>query len=168
MHRSSSDSSVDLAPVTPSAEFLEVTDLDVLLARLENDQRDGGNYDALWMVSEFIGPATPVRAAAAVGGPNSSSALWTPPVKTSILLTGHIEVQRRRITKDGRVKLKLALLGIAVDRCGICMTQFKKAESARLSEGCKHAFHDRCLARWVARSRTCPLCRVVLEIDPGR
>ncbi|KAJ7760779.1 hypothetical protein B0H14DRAFT_2225344, partial [Mycena olivaceomarginata] len=70
-------------------------------------------------------------------------------------LTGGIEVQRRRTTKDGRVKLKLALLGIAVDRCGICMTQFKKAERARLSERCRHAFHDRCLARWVVRSRTC-------------
>ncbi|KAJ7031937.1 hypothetical protein C8F04DRAFT_959564 [Mycena alexandri] len=144
---------------------MEVTDLDVLLARLETDQRDGGNYDALWMVSDFIGPATPVRAVA--GDPNRSAS-WPPPAKTSVLLTGHIEVQRRRITKDGRVKLKLALLGIAVDRCGICMTQFKKAESARLSEGCKHVFHDRCLARWVARSRTCPLCRVALEMDAGR
>ncbi|KAJ7170242.1 hypothetical protein C8R43DRAFT_875845, partial [Mycena crocata] len=80
-------------------------------------------------------------------------------------LTGHIEVQRRRTTKDGRVKLKLALLGTAVDRCGICMTQFKKAERARLSDGCKHAFHDGCLARWVVRSRTCPLCRVPLNLD---
>jgi hypothetical protein len=36
---------VDLAPAAPPAQFLEVTDLDILLARLENDQRDGGNYD---------------------------------------------------------------------------------------------------------------------------
>ncbi|KAJ7461780.1 hypothetical protein B0H11DRAFT_1735878 [Mycena galericulata] len=140
---------------------MEVTDLDVLLARLENDQHDGMNYEALWLVSEFIGPATPVRAA----GPRPATAFRQPAIKTSLLLTGHIEVQRRRTTKDGRVKLKLALLGVAVDRCGICMSQFKKAEHARLSEGCKHAFHDRCLARWVARSRTCPLCRVVLNLE---
>ncbi|KAJ7689451.1 hypothetical protein B0H17DRAFT_847553, partial [Mycena rosella] len=79
-------------------------------------------------------------------------------------LTGSIEVQRRRTTKDGRVKLKLALLGTAVDRCGICMTQFRKAERARLSAACKHAFHERCLARWIVRSCTCPMCRVVLDL----
>ncbi|KAJ6470589.1 hypothetical protein C8R47DRAFT_988750 [Mycena vitilis] len=157
MQRQSSASSVDLAAPEPPAQYLEVTDLDLLLARLENDRHDGGNYDALWMVSEFIGPATPVRA----DGPAS------PVVKTSVLLTGHVEVQRRRTTKDGRVKLKLALLGVAVDRCGICMTQFKKAERARMSEVCKHAFHDHCLARWVARSRTCPLCRVALDLNAG-
>ncbi|KAJ7108644.1 hypothetical protein C8R44DRAFT_636304 [Mycena epipterygia] len=108
------------------------------------------------MLSGFIGN---------VGDPSAPP--WQSAVKTSALSTGHIEVQRRRTTKDGRVKLKLALLGIAVDRCGICMTQFKKAERARLSEGCKHAFHDRCLARWVVRSRTCPLCRIVLDLEAG-
>lgn len=46
MQRASSASSVDLAPVTlPRNEFMEVTDLDILLARLENDQHDGANYD---------------------------------------------------------------------------------------------------------------------------
>ncbi|KAJ7247879.1 hypothetical protein B0H12DRAFT_1020517, partial [Mycena haematopus] len=136
-----------------------VTDLDVLLARLENDHRDGGNYDDLWMVSDFIGPATPTRSDRATSQQSST--------ETSVLLTGAIEVQRRRTTKDGRVKLKLALLGTAVDRCGICMTQFKKAERARLSERCKHPFHERCLARWVVRSRTCPLCRIVLDLEAG-
>ncbi|KAJ7440129.1 hypothetical protein FB451DRAFT_1151098 [Mycena latifolia] len=162
MQRASSASSVDLAaPATPRPEFLEVTDLDVLLSRLENDQRDGGNYDAMLFLSEFIGPATPVR----LGRP--SAAPWDSATKKSVLLTGAIEVQRRRTTKDGRVKLKLALLGIAVDRCGICLTQFRKAERARLIDACKHAFHERCLARWVVRSCTCPLCRVVLDLDAG-
>ncbi|KAJ6514564.1 hypothetical protein DFH09DRAFT_941114 [Mycena vulgaris] len=135
---------------------MEVTDLDVLLAQLENDQRDGRNYDALLFLSEFIGPATPVR---------PSAAPWRSAAKTSVLLTGAIEVERRRTTKDGRVKLKLALLGTSVDRCGICMTQFRKAERARLIDACRHAFHERCLARWVVRSCTCPLCRVVLDLD---
>jgi hypothetical protein len=177
MQRTSSGSSVDLAPAGPSPEFLEVTDLDILLARLEGDRHDGANYDvclefrslrllicnpqALLLVSEFIGPASPVRP---VGGV-SASVSWPSVSKLSTVLSGNIEVQRRRTTKDGRVKLKLALLGIAVDRCGICMTQFKKAESARLSEGCRHAFHERCLGRWVARSRTCPLCRIALDLD---
>lgn len=117
------------------------------------------------MVSDFIGPATPTRPSHAAS--DSASTSRQPSAKTSVLLTGGIEVQRRRTTKDGRVKLKLALLGIAVDRCGICMTQFKKAERARLSERCRHAFHERCLARWVVRSRTCPMCRIGLEMDGG-
>jgi hypothetical protein len=45
LHRNSSASSVDLAPAFPSGEFMDLTDLDVLLARLENDNRDGSNYD---------------------------------------------------------------------------------------------------------------------------
>ncbi|KAJ7170243.1 hypothetical protein C8R43DRAFT_90398 [Mycena crocata] len=45
MQRASSASSVDLVPIVPSTDYLEVTDLDVLLARLENGQRDGGDYD---------------------------------------------------------------------------------------------------------------------------
>ncbi|KAF7351333.1 RING-type domain-containing protein [Mycena sanguinolenta] len=151
--RNSSASSVYLAP---PAQFQDVTDLDVLLARLENDQGDGSNYDDLWMVSDFIGPATPTSSDRATSRQSSSP-----------LLTGAIEVQRKRITKDGRVKLKLTLLGIAVDRCGICMAQFKKVESARLSERCKHVFHDRCLAQWVVRSRTCPLCRIALDLEAG-
>ncbi|KAJ7634669.1 hypothetical protein FB45DRAFT_744590 [Roridomyces roridus] len=141
---------------------MEVTDLDVLIARLENDQHDGANYDALLLVSEFIGPASPVRA---IGPRPASPSRVSRPAgpKPSALLSGQIEVLRRRTTKDGRVKLKLALLGVAVDRCGICMTQFKNADHARMIDVCKHAFHERCLARWVMRSRTCPLCRIGLS-----
>lgn len=69
--------------------------------------------------------------------------------------------------KDGRVKLKLSLFGMAVDRCGICLSQFKEGESAALaSSTCRHVFHERCLTRWLARNQTCPLCRVPL--DSGR
>ncbi|CAK5261951.1 unnamed protein product [Mycena citricolor] len=146
MHRASSASSVDLTP-TPTSEYLDVTDLDMLLARLEGNQHDGSDYDALWMVSEFIGPAAqPARK------------------NTSALLHGRVEIQRRRVTKEGRVRIKPMLLGIGVDRCGICMSQFKKADEARMSEKCKHSFHARCLDRWLARSQTCPMCRVALRV----
>jgi hypothetical protein len=42
--------------------------------------------------------------------------------------------------KDGRVKLKLTLMGIVVDKCGICLTQFKDAEVACLGTHCQHAY----------------------------
>ena len=41
---------------------------------------------------------------------------------------GTVEVVRRRVTRDGRIKLKLSLLGVAVDRCQICLAQFKDRE----------------------------------------
>jgi len=59
------------------------------------------------------------------------------------------------------------LRGVRVDRCGICMSQFKAAERARLSEGCGHAFHGLCIEKWVARKRTCPLCRVAMSEGKG-
>ncbi|KII87699.1 hypothetical protein PLICRDRAFT_112317, partial [Plicaturopsis crispa FD-325 SS-3] len=78
-------------------------------------------------------------------------------------LLGKIEIERRRVTKDGRVKLKLSLLGVGVDKCGICLSQFKEGEWAGLGASCQHAFHEHCLRTWLARSRTCPMCRTPLE-----
>ena len=52
---------------------------------------------------------------------------------------GHIEVVRRRTTRNGRVKLKMVLLGATVDRCVICMMQFKDQESAAVGTRCQHA-----------------------------
>ena len=52
---------------------------------------------------------------------------------------GCVEVVRRRVTRNGRVKLKLVLLGATVDRCVMCATQFRDCESAALSPRCQHA-----------------------------
>lgn len=51
---------------------------------------------------------------------------------------GSVEVLRRRVTKEGKTKLKLALLGTVVDRCGICLSQFKEGATAGLLP-CMHA-----------------------------
>ncbi|EPS96137.1 hypothetical protein FOMPIDRAFT_61871, partial [Fomitopsis schrenkii] len=80
-------------------------------------------------------------------------------------LTGRVEVERRRVTKDGRVKLKLTLLGVIVDKCGICLSQFKDEELAALAPVCQHSFHEKCLRRWLAMKRTCPICRNTLALD---
>ncbi|KAH9970181.1 hypothetical protein BGW80DRAFT_1332137 [Lactifluus volemus] len=72
---------------------------------------------------------------------------------------GHIEVVRRRVTRSGRVKLKMVLHGATVDRCVICRTQFKDGESAALGTRCQHAFHERCAGSWLSRGNcTCPMC----------
>lgn len=51
---------------------------------------------------------------------------------------GQVEIERRRVTKDGRTKLKLMLLGVRVDKCGICLSQFKEGERAALGPTCQH------------------------------
>jgi len=52
---------------------------------------------------------------------------------------GRIQMVRRRVTRSGRVKLKLVLLGATVDRCVICKMQFRDNESAALGTRCEHA-----------------------------
>jgi len=72
---------------------------------------------------------------------------------------GRIQVVRRRVTRNGRVKLKLVLLGTTVDRCAMCTTQFRDTESAALGTRCHHAFHERCGGTWLSRGDpTCPIC----------
>lgn len=77
-------------------------------------------------MSEVLGPAArPVPSA--------------PAEKQTVPFTGTVEVKRRRVLKDGRVKLKLSLLGVPVDRCGVCLSQFRKDERAALTPVCRHS-----------------------------
>ncbi|KAH9976910.1 hypothetical protein BJV74DRAFT_781521 [Russula compacta] len=78
---------------------------------------------------------------------------------------GSIQIVRRRVTRNGRVKLKLVLLGTTVDRCVICKTQFRDHESAALGTRCQHAFHERCAAgSWLSRgNRTCLTCGIPFD-----
>ncbi|KAG8741041.1 hypothetical protein FRC10_003425 [Ceratobasidium sp. 414] len=91
------------------ADDFEYTDLDLLISRLEENEasRQGANYEQLLTIGEVLGPAAP-RTRAELD-----------------LNVGLVEIQRRRVMKDGRVKLKLSLMGVSVDRCGVCLAQFK-------------------------------------------
>ncbi|KAK7685402.1 hypothetical protein QCA50_011265 [Cerrena zonata] len=131
------------------SEYSQLTDLDILASRLEEGSLDGRNYEDYLLLSEFVGPARPSRHSASTD-PSSEP------------MIGQIEIARRRVTKEGRVKLKLVLLGAAVDKCGICLSQFREKQEAGLLPMCQHAFHDRCLRRWLAQNRTCPMCRAQL------
>jgi len=42
--------------------------------------------------------------------------------------TSKVTVSGRRTTSDGRTKIKLALLGMRVERCGVCLMQFREGE----------------------------------------
>ncbi|CAE6456662.1 unnamed protein product [Rhizoctonia solani] len=102
--------STAVSPPAHLADDFEYTDLDLLISRLEENEasRQGANYEQLLTVGEVLGPAHPPA-----------------PRPDFDLNVGLIEIQRRRVMKDGRVKLKLSLMGVGVDKCGICLTQFK-------------------------------------------
>jgi len=147
-----------VAATSGGPQFSEYTDLDLLASRLAEGNRNGSDYDALLLVQEFVGPA----ARNLVSNVNVSS----PPAASATL--GKIAIERRRVTKDGRVKLKMTLLGVMVDKCGICLSQFKDGEQAALGPECHHGFHKNCLRTWLATSPTCPMCRIPLGVnDPG-
>lgn len=118
-----------------------VTDLDVLASRLEFD---GAHFDEIAAIQEFLGPA----------GNSTLTAM-----ELDSLPCGPVEIEKRRVTRDGKVKTKLACLGLRVDRCGICLSQFKEGQMS-LVLGCLHVFHEACARPWFRRrSRACPTCR---------
>lgn len=118
------------------------------------------------MLSEFIGPASPQQRSthlvSAPGIPPRGAQFTADPQHANVPLPGSVRLERRRIMKDGRVKLKLELLDTAVDKCGICLTQFRSGDAAQIGSACRHAFHEKCLGRWLVRNQTCPMCRVSL------
>jgi len=129
-----------------------VIDLDLLISRI--DSSDGGTYQDLPTVSEVIGEAE---------RPGTARPHVRPEGPADIPLVGQIEVQRHRKLKDGRVKLKLRLMGVSVDNCGICLTQFKDKEMVALTPKCQHPYHEKCLTMWLQRNPTCPSCRSPLK-----
>ncbi|KAH8835668.1 hypothetical protein DL96DRAFT_75672 [Flagelloscypha sp. PMI_526] len=128
------------------SEFSETTDLDVLVSQI-GDSHDGSDYETLLAFERFMEPAAPR------------------PKKfpSSALESGEVQQTRRRVLKDRRVKLKLTLFGDSIDKCGICLSQFKAEEAATRVIRCKHAFHKACLQRWLLSHSSCPVCRRSLQ-----
>lgn len=123
--------------------------MDALLARIELAREP--EYADLTLLADFLGPAH---------APPSLDALGIP--------AGAVELVRRRVTRDGRVKLRLQLLGAPVERCSACLAQFRAGDAAAVLQPCAHAVHAECARRWLARSATCPMCRHRLDADGER
>ncbi|KAL9933420.1 hypothetical protein V8E36_007596 [Tilletia maclaganii] len=119
---------------------LGITDLDLLVSELE---RNGDHYEDLTAISEFLGPARSTKPSAA---------------ELAALSVGHVELERRRVNAEGRVKQKLSVAGVRVDRCGICLTQFRVGEECCIYP-CWHIYHRKCAATVLLTSRVCPTCR---------
>ncbi|WVQ95530.1 hypothetical protein IAU59_002627 [Kwoniella sp. CBS 9459] len=122
----------------------EWTDLDLLAARIEGSGRE---FEGFTQITSFLGPSKTPGAT---------------PAALSTLLPGLINVDSRRTTPQGRVKLKLSLLGLRVSKCPICLSQFKGGEKAVMLPMCSHVGHENCARRWFRESARCWVCREVL------
>ncbi|KAI0247983.1 hypothetical protein BJV78DRAFT_1240809 [Lactifluus subvellereus] len=151
---SSPGSTYEVSPSTPSAIQREFTSLETFSAQNDEDRNPSATGSTRENTLLRRGVTNSTR---------KGSKMTTPVVDAQYSVNGaqlgRIEVVRRRITRNGRVKLKMVLLGATVDRCAICTTQFKDHESAAVGTRCQHAFHERCASSWFARgNRTCPRC----------
>ncbi len=59
---------------------------------------------------------------------------------------------------DARVAL---VVRAPAAECAICLAH----ADAPVALACGHAFHAACVARWIARRATCPLCRARIGIE---
>ncbi|TVU27290.1 hypothetical protein EJB05_29956, partial [Eragrostis curvula] len=54
------------------------------------------------------------------------------------------------------------------DTCVICQAAYEDGEKCNLLPGCKHMFHKACIATWLRKRITCPLCRAMVVALPGQ
>lgn len=97
-------------------------------------------------------------------GPGKS--LAATPEALATLLPGLVFVDSRRVTPQGKVKLKLSLLGVRVTKCPICLGQFKKDDKGVLLPECGHVSHEECAEKWFSEDSRCFVCRVPLLSEP--
>ncbi|KAG9041759.1 hypothetical protein FS837_011768 [Tulasnella sp. UAMH 9824] len=142
-------------PSNASEQLLDPTDLDWIVSRLEEDEtaRDV-DYETILTLEEIMGPSAP---AAATHQPD--------PLGRAGLKPSPVIEESRRYNAEGKLKLKLSLGGVRVERCGICLAQFTAGEVGLILR-CKHPFHATCMEKWASIKETCPICRNPLGSDP--
>ncbi|GJM90733.1 hypothetical protein PR202_ga07041 [Eleusine coracana subsp. coracana] len=50
-------------------------------------------------------------------------------------------------------------LGAPALECAVCLGEVKKGQTNSQLPACLHVFHHDCVARWLRRHTTCPVCR---------
>ena len=49
-------------------------------------------------------------------------------------------------------------------RCSICQYEFE-AEDIIKPLPCEHLYHTECINIWLKTERTCPVCKIVIDMD---
>jgi len=52
------------------------------------------------------------------------------------------------------------------DICAICLTEYEDGEQLRVLP-CEHFFHPGCVDQWLRNHNACPMCKGVVDPDPG-
>lgn len=133
----------DSAEITsPPQEQSDVTDLEVMIAQME----DRGTENSSQLLDEVLGITRPATAE-----------------EIDSLPVGRVELERRRVDKNGKTKQKHSCLGLTCNRCSICLTQFKEDELAAVLPLCCHVFHaEPCIRSYLLTNNRCPTCQVPL------
>jgi hypothetical protein len=50
------------------------------------------------------------------------------------------------------------------DSCVICVAPYEAGEACSVLPGCAHMFHKPCVAKWLRKKNTCPLCRAGVAV----
>ncbi|KAK6931196.1 Zinc finger, RING-type [Dillenia turbinata] len=63
----------------------------------------------------------------------------------------------------GTLETKVYNMKEAAESCAICLEDFLQEELLKLMP-CNHFYHEKCIKKWVEKSRYCPICRCELPI----
>ncbi|WFD19611.1 hypothetical protein MCAP1_001845 [Malassezia caprae] len=105
------------APVIVPADE-EITDLDFAVAHLDDP---GMRYEWASLISDYLGPA------------REQTHLSLQELQH--ISVGRVELESRRVTSAGRVRVRLSVAGIRVERCSVCLEQFKGGQNASFMIG---------------------------------
>lgn len=153
---SNTDQDVAVPETRPSEEAQPldasegITDLDVAVAHLDHPAT---HYEWATLISDFLGPA------------REQTQRTTEELEG--ISVGRVELEHRRVTASGQVRVRLSVAGVRVDRCGICLEQFRKGQLACILpcfHMCvlfmtDHSFHNHCTIELLRHAQQCPVCR---------
>ncbi|PKI84941.1 hypothetical protein MVES1_000969 [Malassezia vespertilionis] len=152
VERSPSSASSEAPRSDSSAQSREseegITDLDLAVAHLDDPDT---HYEIASLLGDFLGPAS-------VGSVLTQEQLQN-------INVSRVELEYRRVLPSGKVKQKLSVAGVRVDRCGICLAQFREGQMVCILP-CFHMFHNECTVQLVRSSKLCPNCRHDISLGP--
>lgn len=104
----------------------EITDLDFAVAHLDDPEM---RYEWASLISDYLGPA------------REQTHLSLQELQH--ISVGRVELESRRVTSAGRVRVRLSVAGIRVERCSVCLEQFKGGQKACILP-CLHMYVCNC------------------------
>lgn len=149
-------------PVVTRAPTVEYTDLDLAAARLEgtSDEFEVSLGIIRERSSVTYRPLQGIREITSFVSENAKHGAT--PSELSNLFIAPVEVESRRVTKEGKTKLKLSALGVRVLKCTVCLNNFRSGDIMAMMPKCGHVGHQKCVVEWLKRDARCMVCREAL------